>query len=79
MMPYKTFIVPHFLFKEREMAKVLSQYHLLNNLSFFTDLKCHPHPTPDSLKYLDLLKILFCSIHLSAYGDILEVNTFMKL
>ena len=60
------------------MAKKLSQCHLLNNLSFFTDLKCHPYHTLDSLKYLDLLKILFCSTDLSAYADISEVNTFMS-
>lgn len=60
------------------MSKMLSQYHLLNKLSFFTDLKCHPYHTPDSLKYLDLLKIPFCSTGLSAFADISEVNTFMS-
>lgn len=31
------------------------------------------------LKHLDPLKIPLCSIDLSAYADILEVNTFMEL
>jgi hypothetical protein len=52
---------------------MLSQCDLLNNPSFFTDLKRYFYHTLDSLKYLDLLKILFCSIDLSAYADILEV------
>lgn len=59
--------------------KTLTRCHHLNNPSFFTDLECHFYHTLDSLKYLDLLKILFCCIDLSAYVDILEANTFMEL
>ena len=52
---------------------------ILNILFYPTDLKCHPYHTLNSLKYLDLLKILFFSIDLPAYADTIEINTFMEL